>query len=126
MGAFSKIFTWWNGSTLGTDWFTLRKGVLTGTDDEGNKYYKEKNGSRRWVIYKGEANASRIPPDWHGWLHHTVDYPPTERPPVVKPWEQHHIPNLTGTEGAYYPPGSLYEGGQRRRATGDYEAWKPE
>ena len=100
MGVFSKIFTWWNGSTIGTDWFTSRKGVLVGTDDEGNKYYKEKNGPRRWVIYKGEANASRIPPDWHGWLHHTVDQLPTEASHVVKPWEKEHVPNLTGTEGA--------------------------
>jgi NADH:ubiquinone oxidoreductase subunit len=126
MGFFSKVFTWWNDSTVGTDWFTRRKGVKVGEDDEGNRYYKERNGPRRWIMYKGEVNASRIPPDWHGWLHYTVDLPPTEAPPVVKPWEQHHQPNLTGTEGAYYPPGSLYEGGRRRPATGDYEPWTPE
>jgi NADH:ubiquinone oxidoreductase subunit len=126
MGFFSKVFTWWNDSTIGTDLFTRRKGLLVGEDDQGNRYYKERKGPRRWIMYKGEVNASRIPPDWHGWLHYTVDQPPTEAPPVVKPWEQEHKPNLTGTEGAYYPPGSLFEGGRRHHATGDYEAWTPE
>ena len=33
---------------------------------------------RRWVIYNGYAEASTIPPSWHGWMHHTVDTPPTD------------------------------------------------
>ena len=36
-----------------------------------------------------------------------------------------HKPNLTGTLGAYRPPGSLAEGGERAPSSGDYEAWKP-
>ena len=35
-------------------------------------------------------------------------------------------PNLTGTEGAYKPGGSLSRGGARPPATGDYQAWKPD
>ena len=34
--------------------------------------------------------------------------------------------NLTGTGLAYRPPGHLKSGGRREKATGDYEAWKPE
>ena len=34
---------------------------------------------RRWVIYNGYAEASKVPPDWHGWLHYTFDEPPTDR-----------------------------------------------
>ena len=33
--------------------------------------------TRRWVLYNGEAEASRIPPAWHGWMHHRTDVPPT-------------------------------------------------
>ncbi|MFM9864552.1 MAG: NADH-ubiquinone oxidoreductase subunit NDUFA12 family protein, partial [Micropepsaceae bacterium] len=81
---------------------------------------------RRWVIYKNLAEASLVPAEWHGWLHHTVDDPPTIAPPNVKPWEKEHLPNLTGTAAAYRPPGSLLGDGKRAPATGDYEAWQPE
>ena len=130
MGLFSEIFVWWRGQTMGTRLFTLRKGVFVGEDEQGNKYYEEKkpryNGiKRRWVIYNGEAEASRVPPDWHGWLHYTFDEPPTVAPFKIKEWEKEHVPNQTGTPNAYRPSGSLYRSGQRPEATGDYEAWQP-
>ena len=52
---------------------------------------------RRWVIYNGIAEASTVPPAWHGWLHHVVDIPPTEDRTKPHPWEKPHRPNLTGT-----------------------------
>ncbi|RMH39296.1 MAG: NADH:ubiquinone oxidoreductase subunit NDUFA12 [Alphaproteobacteria bacterium] len=119
-----RLVTWWNGSTLGTLLYTWRKGVKVGEDAEGNVFYRSRDGRRRWVIYNGEAEASRISPDWHGWLHFTWDEPPTERPLPHKPWEQPHHPNLTGTERAYVPPGSLHRAHPVERA--DYEAWQPE
>ena len=122
----SHFFTWWNDYTLGTWWYTLRKGEKVGEDDQGNAYYREKGGRRRWVIYKGDVEASRVPPEWHAWLHRTVAETPVEAPPQVKPWEAEHQPNLTGQAGAYFPPGSLTQSGTREKATGDYEAWKPE
>jgi NADH:ubiquinone oxidoreductase subunit len=126
MGLLTKSFTWWKEATWGTWLFTRRKGEKVGEDAQGNIYYKERGGTRRWVIYKGDIEASRIPPEWHAWLHYTVSEPPSVRPPVVKPWEQEHVPNLTGTTGAYYPPGSLNAAASRPKATGDYEAWSPE
>lgn len=120
------LFTWWNGTTLGTWIHTKMNGVFVGEDVLGNVYYRTKDGRRRWVLYKNLAEASLVPPEWHGWLHHTVKEPPTVDPPVVKAWEREHQPNLTGTPFAYRPPGSLLASGQRAPATGDYEAWKPE
>ncbi|MFQ5533340.1 MAG: NADH:ubiquinone oxidoreductase subunit NDUFA12 [Sphingomonadales bacterium] len=122
---FLRIFTWWNGHTVGTGLFTRWKGEFVGTDDGGNKYYRERGGHRRWVLYNGEIEASRIPPDWHAWLHNLVDQPPSEAPLETQSWETEHVPNLTGTTMAYFPAGSLNESGQRRRTTGDYEAWSP-
>jgi len=120
----SPIFTWWNSATVGTRIFTSRKGVKVGEDSQGNIYYKEKDGRRRWVIYKnGPVEASRVPADWHGWLHHTIDTPPTEKPFEVKPWEKDHQPNLTGSAAAYVPP-SLH-GGKRAATVAEYEAWRP-
>ncbi|TXG83007.1 MAG: NADH:ubiquinone oxidoreductase subunit NDUFA12 [Sphingomonadales bacterium] len=126
MGLFKNIFVWWDDATWGTRLFTAQRGEKIGTDTDGNAYYRERNGSRRWVIYKGDAEASRVPPEWHAWLHYTVDTPPSERPPVVKTWEKPHVANQTGGAGAYAPPGSLDAGGKRAPATGDYQAWRPD
>ncbi|MEM1019300.1 MAG: NADH:ubiquinone oxidoreductase subunit NDUFA12 [Pseudomonadota bacterium] len=130
MSVFLRLFTWWNDSTIGTALHTWRFGEKVGEDEQGNRYYRTKlkdgQAERRWVMYNGEIEASRIPPEWHAWLHYTVPEPPTERPPVVKPWEKEHQPNLTGKQDAYFPPGSLANTGKREESTGDYEAWAPE
>lgn len=120
----TRAVTWWNGQTLGTQIFTARKGVKVGEDEQGNVFYKNQDDSRRWVIYNGEAEASRVSPDWHGWLHRTWDEPPTETPLLHRDWEKPHQENLTGTDMAYAPPGSIrrIEPEERR----DYEAWSPE
>ena len=101
------LFSWWKSQTLGTWLQTKLSGNPVGTDDFGNRYYQNKDGSRRWVIYNGTVEASRVPPDWHGWLHHTYAEPPTRAPLKARAFEQPHQPNLTGTEGAYRPGGSL-------------------
>ena len=119
-----RAVTWWNSQTWGTQFYTWRNGVKVGDDNEGNSYFETSDGKRRWVIFNGEAEASRVNPDWHGWLHHTWDEPPTKAPLVHKPWEKPHVENLTGTPAAYAPPGSI-----RRADTvakSDYEAWQPE
>jgi NADH:ubiquinone oxidoreductase subunit len=126
MGLLQRTFTWWHGAGLGTLLFTRWRGVRVGDDAQGNVYYREARGAKRWVIYHGEPEASRVPPEWHAWLHHTIDVPPSEQAPVVKVWEKPHAPNLTGTVAAYFPPGSLNARGHRLKATGDYEAWSPD
>jgi NADH:ubiquinone oxidoreductase subunit len=119
-----KFFTWWNGETFGTQIYTRRHGKRVGEDSQGNVFYQTVDGARRWVIYDGEAEASRIGPEWHGWLHHTYQEPPTVAPLPRRSWEKPHQPNLTGTDRAYHPPGSLLA--SRPRAQADYEAWSPE
>ena len=120
------IFAWWDSATIGTLLTTWTQGSEVGTDQFGNRYYQNKTGARRWVLYNGTVEASRVPPDWHGWLHHTYAEPPTKAPFKLKGWEAEHQPNLTGTANAYRPEGSLQKSGQRPSATGDYQAWKPE
>ena len=127
MSLITQIFTWWNGQTIGTRVFTWRKGREVGQDSAGNRYYVSKDGSdRRWVVYNGTVEASRVPPEWHGWLHHTVNETPEESSYQPREWEQPHQPNLTGTPQAYRPDGSLLKEGTRPRVTGDYDAWQPE
>src|SRR5580704_3048658 len=93
---FLRLFTWWNGQTLGTQLWTWRHGEFVGDDEFGNRYYQTKGGkidpalgiNRRWVVYNGVAEASMVPPYWHGWLHHTVDLPPTEEKARTYRWEK--------------------------------------
>lgn len=120
----ARVFTWWDGQTLNTQLFTHRHGVKVGEDEQGNIFYRTADDSRRWVIYNGEAEASRISPEWHGWLHRTWDSPPTEAPLPRKDWEQPHVPNLTGTAAAWVPPGSIRRTDPVARK--DYDAWTPE
>lgn len=122
-----QFFTWWNGQTLGTRFFTWRKGVFVGGDDAGNRYYWDKKagggGGRRWVIYNGVAEASSIPPGWHAWMHYRADEPPA--PYTPRDWEKPHKPNLTGTPEAYRPPGSVLHAHPRTPGGPDYEPWTP-
>jgi NADH:ubiquinone oxidoreductase subunit len=118
-----RAVTWWNGQTLNTQFWTWRKGKRVGEDEAGNVFYQTRDGKRRWVIFNGEAEASRVSPDWHGWLHHTWDEPPTEAPVPRKSWQKPHQPNLTGTAEAYVPAGSLRRTNPVART--DYEAWSP-
>ena len=74
----------------------------------------------------GLAEASKVPADWHGWLHHVVEDPPTVTPLDRRDWETDHKPNMTGTVFAYKPGGSVSAGGERQAAPGDYEAWDPD
>jgi NADH:ubiquinone oxidoreductase subunit len=130
---FTQFFTWWNGQTLGTRFHTWRFGELVGTDELGNRYYRAKGhvidpsmgDERRWVIYNGETDLSRVPPGWRGWLQHTVDVPPSEEDYVPREWEKTTAPNLTGTPLAYRPRGSILAEGRRPAATGDYVPWTP-
>ncbi|WP_394196530.1 NADH:ubiquinone oxidoreductase subunit NDUFA12 [Litoreibacter albidus] len=119
-----RAVTWWNGQTLNTQLFTWRKGEKVGEDEAGNTFFQTAGGKRRWVIFNGEAEASRVSPDWHGWLHHTWNEPPTKAPLARKAWEKPHHANLTGTALAYAPEGSMRRAEPKARQ--DYEAWSPE
>jgi NADH:ubiquinone oxidoreductase subunit len=96
MSILSEIFSWWGGNTWGTRVTIWRQGRLVGSDELGNRYYVQKRGvgplgvPRRWVIYKDLAEASKVTPDWHGWLHYTVDAPPTATSYTPRPWQKPH------------------------------------
>lgn len=126
MGLLGKIFTWWDGATIGTMLDSWRNGEMVGEDGLGNRYFRARKGNRRWVIYAGSNDASRVPPEWHGWLHGTFDELPDANLPPPRSWQVEPQPNLTGTDHAYRPAGALERGGQRAAASGDYEAWRPD
>ncbi len=123
-------------ANIGTLLFTAFFGKKVGDDSHGNKYYRSSLSAgknvgrpgkeRRWVIFKGKAEASKIPPEWHGWMHYSTDtIPENSRFAKKNSWEKDYLPNLTGTDYSYLPSGHKESIGKRDKATGDYVAWKP-
>lgn len=116
-------------ATIGTRLYTLLNGRRVGIDAFGNRYYESRrarNGEkhpRRWVMYNGKVEASKVPAEWHGWLHYTLDAPVEAAP---RQWQKPHLPNLTGTQGRYLPPGHISSGAPRAAASADYQPWTPE
>lgn len=77
---------------------SLKLAQFSGQDSYGNCYYESRGlfnispkKIKRWVIYKGLAEGSKVPPEWHGWLHYSVDHPPSKERA-----SRSHMPNLTG------------------------------
>ena len=104
--------------------------IEVGSDSFGNRYYEERKARpgkppRRYVRYNGVTEASKVPADWHGWLHHTELSPPPEGGYARHVWQLDHQPNTTGTSHAHRPAGHVLNGGKRAAATGDYEPWTP-
>jgi NADH:ubiquinone oxidoreductase subunit len=124
MGFFKNLFTWWDGATFGTALFSALNGTRVGEDELGNRYFEGKG--RRWVMYAGSNDVSRVPPEWYVWLTRLIDDVPDRALPPPPKFLKAATPNLTGTAAAYRPTGALEKGGQRQAASGDYQAWTPD
>ena len=118
---FKQIFIWWHKQTIGTFIYTLFTGKLVGSDDFGNKYYSNSKG-KRWVIYENKVESSKIPPEWHSWIHFLTNNIPSNDLKKFK-WQKNHVENLTGTAKAYKPDGSLRS--DSKKIVKKYETWKP-
>jgi len=115
-----QIFIWWHRQTLGTFIYTLFKGKFVGSDEFGNKYYSS-SGGKRWVIYRDRVESSKIPPDWHLWIHFLIKNKPSNEKTQFN-WQKKYEENLTGTSKAYKPDGSLNSDSKRNMKK--YETWK--
>ena len=114
-----QIFTWWHKQTVGTFIYTLFAGKLAGSDQFGNKYYSNSRG-KRWVIYKNNIEASKIPPEWHSWIHFLTIHKPSDKTKKFS-WQKQHEENLTGTNRAHKPEGSLAS--DLKKNMKKYETW---
>ena len=114
-----KLLTWFKGKIVGTDIF-------------GNRYYTErflfkrtqKSPPRRWVIFKGKTEASKVAAEWHAWLHFTSDQTPDTVKRPVYDWQREHMPNLSGTKSAYLPAAHPLK--TKAGKAKHYSAWCPE
>ncbi len=110
--------------------YTFFNGQLVGADEDGNRYYRGKGRQlhgrdRRWVLFKDADEPSKVPPEWHAWLHHTVAESLAQEAAAARDWQKSHQENLTGTAGAYNPPGHQLAARKRHGATGDFTPWTP-
>ena len=116
---FKQIFTWWHRQTVGTFIYTVFRGKFVGKDEFGNKYYSNSKG-KRWVIYKSTIESSRIPPEWHLWIHFLSKNKPSDNLTKFN-WQKKHEENLTGTIKAYKPDGALNS--DSKTDMKKYETW---
>jgi len=124
MSIMNEVFSWWDGQTLSTRIQTVLSGKKIGSDISGNIYYISKKNTKRWVTYKGSNDASKIPAEWHLWLHYGSDDIPVSNEDKKYTWQKKHKPNMTGTNQSYYPKGSL-KNQKLNNVSKSYEAWKP-
>ena len=117
---FKQIFIWWHRQTIGTFIYTLFNGKFVGKDEFGNKYYSNSK-KKRWVIYKNIVESSQIPSEWHLWIHFLTNNRPSKALNKYN-WQKKHEKNLTGTDKAYKPTGSLKS--DSRKSIKKYEIWK--
>ena len=115
-----QIFTWWYKQTVGTFIYTLFLGKFVGSDEFGNKYYTNSKGNR-WVIYSSQVEASKIPPEWHSWIHFLIEKIPQKDSKKFF-WQKKHSENLTGTAKAYKPEGLLSSDSEKNMKK--YDTWK--
>lgn len=106
-------------------WIRFTGGKLIIRDEFGNEYYESNSvnylGKKiRSVIYKNEAEPSKVPPCFHAWLHHLTDELPDQKQ-INFNWQRVHEPNMTGTNLSYSP----LEKGKRAKVSSDYHPWQP-
>ena len=114
-----QIFVWWNQQTLGTRIYTFLNGKLVGKDEFGNKYFENKKKNKRWVIYSGEIDASKISNDWYSWIHFTKNKIEFKTNIKKYNWQKDHQENQTGTQNSHKPVKIKKEKINKR-----YETWK--
>ena len=114
---FKQIFTWWNQQTFGTRLQIFFSGKLVGQDKNGNKYFESKSG-RRWVIYNGEVEASKIPNEWYSWMHHMNNKIQNDHDLKKYDWKKEHLPNQSGSSNSYHP--KKYNNVIKKK----YKSWK--
>jgi len=101
-----------------------RAGEFVGQDEFGNKYYEDNTffvPRNRYVIYAERVwlnyDASQIPPEWHRWIHHICDEPPTVKPLHMHKWQLGHKENTSIDLSRKFVPYST--------TRSKIEAWQP-
>lgn len=103
---------------LGLLLYTKLFGQYIDTDAFGNSYYQtiKTQKIKRWVIYNGICDPSKIPADWRAWLSFMQNLPPKKN-------QNNWTPNTTGTNFAQNQITSIENTPQT--ALNYYDSWSP-
>lgn len=104
-------------------------GVAAGEDSCGQKYFRSRfkdwaGREERWVLFKGEAEASRIPPEGRAFLQHRCASLLPSGGKGGYGGAKPHLPNLTGSDAALLPPGHALRLEATRKKRPSW-AWNP-
>jgi NADH:ubiquinone oxidoreductase subunit len=98
-----------------------------GFDEFGNQYFEAKKTTnskkRRYIIYNGIAEPSKVPASWHGWIHYTTNDLPGNSYNHL--WQKIHLPNLTGTKFSHFYLGNQFKKNIRNKVDPSYQPWQP-
>ena len=48
-----------------------------GIDEFGNQYYQSKDKKKRFVVYNGIPEPTKIPSEWRVWIHYKCNKAPS-------------------------------------------------
>ena len=69
---------------------------MVGTDDQGNKYYKNKKDTKRWVIYNSIIESTLV--NRNGTIGLDTLHYQNHQNSEKHDWQINHVQNLTGTD----------------------------
>ena len=118
-----EIFTWWHNQTVGTRIWSFLNGYKVGEDIFGHVYLRNKNDTKRWVLYDGDVDSTKVPPEWNAWLRYTSNIIPTLQKKYA--WEKEHKKNQTGSKNLYNPSASVLNSSNNKKKKSEYESWSP-
>ena len=98
-------------------WEKTNMATLTLSKKSGS--IKNNNRERRFIVYSGIVEASKVPQEWNAWLHHVTNDLPKKKPKLS--WMKDHLPNMTGTPYAYE-----YKDQKIRKIKNIYTVWRPD
>ena len=112
-------------------------GEKVGEDEYGNQFFELKQKDylgrkKRYCLYHGSVEASKISPEWHPFMHYQIDAKDVCQTFKQYKWQKSYVPDVTLSEVKYLPKNhqlynsktSLYEtkGGSSPFKT---QVWKP-
>ena len=84
------------------------RGTEVGEDQYGNKYFELKRvdsfgRKKRYCLYSGLVEASKIAPEWHPFMHYQIEAKEVPKNIRSYKWQKLALPDLTLSDVKYLP-----------------------
>lgn len=117
--------------------FLKFKGKFVGEDEYGNKYYETNqrdylNRKKRYCLFNGRVEATKIPPEWHCFMHYQIPKESVILDTKQYKWQKRFLPDLTLSSIKYLPKNHPLYSNQNSlyntKSSGNpfkFKAWSP-